>query len=322
MVTSMISRTPEPSTSAPESQQLSRGNRLGARVPKALKYLADLSTTYNPRIEVPYFWDIHFAGESLAESVFSKCHFLIQACEHGLKQPNYNEEKLEVFEMEDGAIYVNVDTYTKSGIQRAKELRLAETKMADVTISPYLHLFVSSIFSSQQQGRMFALFRDPIDRAISMYNYLPTASWDPMYNPKISTMTLKDYAQSSSIENNWMTRFLVNKPGGRLSKNDMLDAKEVVRTKCLVGLYEDIGPSLARFQVYFGWSKGATTDRPARCQSAVLSAGDARHDHPAIEKYGAEWNAIAAVNKFDLELYEYVKVLYKLQGQQIFGISR
>lgn len=317
LVTATSALTPGETTRAMESP---RSHRLGARVPKALKYLADLSTPFNPKIEVPFFWDIHFAGETLAESVFSKCHFLIQACEHGLKQPNYNDEKLQVFETANGAMYVNVDTYSKVGIQRAKQLGLAETKIADVTISPYIHLFVSSVFSAQHKGRMFALIRDPIDRAISMYYYLTKASWDPLYNPNLADMTLEAYAQSSSIENNWMTRFLLNKPGGRLKQKDMLDAKEILRTKCLVGLFEDIEASLARFQVYFGWFQGTSIEEPAKCRTAVLQAGDARHDHPAIEKYGLEWKAIAAVNKFDLELYEYSKVLYKLQGEQIFGI--
>lgn len=324
LVTAMSAWTPESALNAQlqlqQQQQPKRENRLGARVPKALRFLADLSTPYNRKTEVPFFWDIHFAGETLAESVFSKCHFLIQACEHGLKQPNFNDEKLEVFEMANGALYVNVDTYSNSGIQRAKELGLAEKKVADVTISPYIHLFVSNIFSSQYKGRMFALIRDPIERAISMYKYLPKASWDPMYNPNLNHMTLEEYAQSSSIENNWMTRFLLNKPGGRLKLNDMLDAKEILRTKCLVGLFEDIGPSLARFQAYFGWSGGTTTEQPSQCRSAVIEAGDARLQHTAIEKFGVAWRAIAAVNKFDLELYEYSKVLYKLQGEQIFGI--
>eukprot|EP00547_Thalassionema_nitzschioides_P006684 CAMPEP_0194218594 /NCGR_PEP_ID=MMETSP0156-20130528/24105_1 /TAXON_ID=33649 /ORGANISM="Thalassionema nitzschioides, Strain L26-B" /LENGTH=288 /DNA_ID=CAMNT_0038948003 /DNA_START=344 /DNA_END=1207 /DNA_ORIENTATION=+ len=282
-------------------QQLPLG--LGGGVPDALKNLADMSTEYNARVETPYFWDIHFAGESIAESIFSKCHFLIQACEHGLQQPGYTEDKLQIFETTNGELYVNVDTTSKKGIRRAKKLGLGEHRLVvDVMMSPRIHLFSSSIFSSRYKGRLFALFRNPVDRAVSMYHYLSSASWDPMYNPKLRTMTIMDYASSASVENNWMTRFLVNKPGGRLAKEDMLTAKEILRTKCLVGLFEDLENSMIRFQEYFGWSQKAPADHISKCRSAVVAAGDRRHDTPLLEPGTKTYVALARVNQFDLEL--------------------
>lgn len=295
--------------------------RLGARVPRALENLADMSTVYNPKAETPYFWDIHFAGETVAESVFTKCHFLIQACEHGLKQPDYNDEKLEVFETPTGALYVNVDTTTAQGIRRAQHLGLADQRMADVMMSQELHLFSSSIFSHQQKGRLFALFRDPISRAVSMYHYLSAASWDPLYNPQLKYTSIEEYAKGPSVENNWMTRFLVNKPGGSLSKQDMIEAKETLRTKCLVGLFEDMELSLKRFQLYFGWSQKSSQGQVAECRSAVLAAGDPRHNTPDLEPDSSMYKALAAVNKYDMELYEYAKLLYRIQGDQIFAMS-
>lgn len=60
--------------------------------PKHLSHLTNLTTMYNPQIETPYFWDVHFSGESIAEHVFSSCHELVLACEFGLRQPDYNED--------------------------------------------------------------------------------------------------------------------------------------------------------------------------------------------------------------------------------------
>ncbi len=40
----------------------------------------------------PYFWDVHFSGESVAEYIFSACHGLIQACELGIRQPDFVED--------------------------------------------------------------------------------------------------------------------------------------------------------------------------------------------------------------------------------------
>jgi hypothetical protein len=296
--------------------------RLGARVPMSLSDLADLSTQYNPKTDTPYFWDIHFAGESIAESVFTKCHFLILACENGLQQPIFHKDKLEVFETTNGALHVNVDTTTPRGIRRAKELGLAESRLAEVMTSPLIHLFVSSIFNRVQKGRMFSLFRHPIYRAVSMYYYLSSAKWDPLYNPKLKHMTLEEYAQSGSVEHNWMTRFLVNKPGGKLTKHDMLVAKEILRMKCLIGIYEDIENSLLRFQIYFGWSQNSPPDQVRACRTAVLQAGDPRHKIPEIDPSSTAYLALANVNKFDLELYAYARKLYDVQGEQIFGIGQ
>lgn len=303
-----------------QQPQIQPRPRLGARVPLALSDLADLSNLYNPKTDTAYFWDIHFAGETIAESVFSKCHFLILACEHGLKQPEYNDEKLEVFESQSGALYVNVDTTTIQGIRRAKQLGLADARLAEVMTSPELHLFASSIFNRVQKGRMFALFRDPINRAVSMYHYLSSASWDPLYDPGLKGLTIEEYARSASVEHNWMTRFLVDKRGGTLSKHDMVTAKEILRTKCLVGIYEDLENSLKRFQLYFGWSQKSSPDQVRECRTAVLQAGDTRHNVPELEPGSKAYQALARVNVYDMELYEYAKVLYKMQGEQIFGI--
>ena len=60
--------------------------------PNHLSHLTNLTNMYNPRIETPYFWDVHFSGESIAEHVFASCYGLTLACEFGLRQPDYNEE--------------------------------------------------------------------------------------------------------------------------------------------------------------------------------------------------------------------------------------
>mmetsp|Transcript_12291 Transcript_12291/g.17476 ORF Transcript_12291/g.17476 Transcript_12291/m.17476 type:complete len:451 (+) Transcript_12291:46-1398(+) len=291
--------------------------RDGKRIPEALRYLADMKTPYNKVAEVPYFWDIPFSGETMAERMFRKCHILVQACEKGVEQPDFNDEKLEVFTASDGSQYVNVDTTTISGIERAQDLNLAHERIADIMVSPLVNDFAKHIFDEDHMGRMFALFRHPVDRAISMYYYLGSASWDPLFNPKIKQMTLVEYARSASMENNWVTRFLLNKFSGPLQKDDMRAAKEVVRKKVLVGLFDDIEGSMARFEKYFGWTQPGTEDEAntGKCRKAIIEAWDKRHDHPPIIQDGPEWKAIVAANRWDLELYQYVKILYKYQGK-------
>jgi len=180
------------------------------------------------------------------------------------------------------------------------------------------------IFSPSSPGRMFALFRHPVDRAISMYYYLAKATWDPQYNPQLTQMSVEDYAKSKYIENNWLTRFLVSKPGGTLNHSDMLMAKKVIKFKCLVGLYDDIETSMARFHRYFGWNAKeapATKSRIKQCTSEKITQGDKNIlEHPTVRQNSVAWNAIVHQNRFDMELYEYAKKIYRIQGEQIFDV--
>jgi len=124
-----------------------------------------------------------------------------------------------------------------------------------------------------------------------------------------------------------VTRFLVDKPGGKLTHGDMLLAKKIIKFKCLVGLYEDMEVSMARFQRYFGWdARDASPEQKAevvKCRSLAVARGDKNAMHPdgsAVREGSIAWNAIVRMNVFDMELYEYVKKIYKVQGEQIFDV--
>ncbi|KAL7488776.1 hypothetical protein ACHAW6_014363 [Cyclotella cf. meneghiniana] len=302
--------------------------------PPHLAHLSNLSIPYNADIETPYFWDVHFSGESVAEAIFSMCHGLVLAAEFGLRQIDYDEENLQVFELDNNK-YVNVDTTTPEGIARASRLNLASSHLASIIVSPLLHPMASDIFSPSYPGRMFALFRHPVDRALSMYYYLARASWDPMYNPSLAKMTIEQYAESKYIENNWLTRFLVKKTRGKLTHSDLLLAKKILKFKCLVGLYDEMEASLARFQRYFGWNSDSPekTGEIVLCRRAIITHGDKVLDHPisikdewdakaeGVIRIGSlPWNAIVRQNKFDMELYEYAKRLFRTQGEEIFNV--
>jgi hypothetical protein len=58
-----------------------------------------------------------------------------------------------------------------------------------------------------------------------------------------------------------------------------------------------------------------------KCRAAFVAAGDDRHNHPTVEPQSKEWDLIIRQNKYDMELYEYIKKLYKTQADQIFGVK-
>ena len=306
--------------------------------------LSNLTEEYRPGEETPYFWDVHFSGESIAEAVFSQCYNLVMAAEFGLRQPDYSEDELAQFILDDSR-YVNVELNTKEGILRAANLGLAQSHLADVIISPYLHNIASSVFTSQNPGRLFAIFRHPVDRAIGLYTYLSKASWDPMYSAEINNMTIQEFAKSSHIENNFMTRFIIGKPRGKLSHSDMLLAKKIVKYKVLVGLYDELETSMTRFQKYFGWTNAKRTKAgTAKCQSKIISRGDknvlghptsikdveeletveinnSSHASQEVIVGNSAWKAIERQNVYDLELYAFAKRVYALQGEHIFDVA-
>ena len=54
--------------------------------------------------------------------------------------------------------YVNIDTSTHEGIERARNLGLASSGLADVVLSPLLHE-ASSLFNLNTKGRLFTMVR-------------------------------------------------------------------------------------------------------------------------------------------------------------------
>lgn len=115
------------------------------------------------------------------------------------------------------------------------------------------------------------------------------------------------------MENNWLTRFLVNKYGGKLTLDDLNAAKRILETKCLVGLTEDLDMSVERFERYFGWD----LDTKGRgCRGAILKEGDKRLEvKHMIPKGTPAYEALFAQNRFDMELYKFVKELFVKQGK-------
>ncbi len=316
-----------------------------------IKPLQDLTKPYNASIETPFFLDIPLTGSSVVKLSMSKCQSLTLGCELGLQQPNYNEDKLSTFVSTRrgyNATYVNVDTSTKAGLKRASKLDLLSHNMIDVISISSLY-DSSIIFDSEQEypARMFAIFAHPMDRSIAYYHYIKKATWDERYDPVIQRMTLSQFAMSKHIENNPMVRLLTQKPGVDpfriLDNADLEIAKEVVARKCLVGLYSDLGGSLARFDRYFGWSASNKTQTieglnissnsntsnqeetaasVKKCQSDLAAKGDwwLTKQKSKLEEGSLDKTLIEKANELDLQLYKHIELIYEAQGEKIFHV--
>mmetsp|Transcript_19802 Transcript_19802/g.24425 ORF Transcript_19802/g.24425 Transcript_19802/m.24425 type:complete len:520 (+) Transcript_19802:97-1656(+) len=307
-----------------------------------LDHIQDLSTPYNKGNETPLFLDISLTGSSVVKKALSKCHNLVLACEFGLQQPNYSEDTLSIFSstrQRFNATYINVDTSTSLGLQRAAKLNLVSSHIADVITvnSPYDS---SIIFQTDSAARMFVVFSHPTARAIGYYEYIKRATWDERYNPDVKKMNLLQFASSNFVENNPIVRILTQAPGvdpfRKLTRNDLEVAKEIVGRKFLVGLYRDLDGSMARFDRYFGWSSdelrnGKHDDEAARakklidiksCRSELALSGDRwmSTQKSEIGDEGVVMDILEKSNLLDIKLYQHIELVFEAQGERIFNV--
>jgi len=232
-----------------------------------------------------------------------------------LQTAGQDDQQLRIVISEDGRKYVNVDITTPEGILKASQRGFASSTLADVAFTPLLTESAESLLQ-ENSGRMFAVFRHPVERVVSIFHYLQTATWEPTYNPEYATWTIDDYARSPYCESNWMVRSLTGKMTGPLSGDDVGIAKEVLRRKCLVGLMEGMDESMLRFHSFFGFGDDAALGC-AREHFSRKGSGANSNGHPALDQASDTWAELARKNGLDILLYEYAQQLFDEQGEWI-----
>ena len=349
---SMLATTPTASTSAegaqeqpamaggyytiPKEYQILMPSSLGGGASPAtnlvrLGPLANIAYVTEPIREddVPLFWHISRSSGSTMKHILGQCLGLVISSDYGSRFGLDHEDALRVVTADHGGKYVNVDTSTTGGIDRARSMGLVESSMADVIVTQYLYQ-AATLFNPTQRGRIFAIFRDPIERAQSMFYYLQYAAWEPTYDPALSQMSLLDYARSERVEHNWMTRILSDTLEGPLNENHLELAKAVVRQKTLVGLLSRKGETVERFKEAFGWhdkypefEKVVTEEdrklemtRAEECADKLLHMDwPNKHGHATIDDaQSPEYAQLYEVNRYDIELYKYAERVFDEQS--------
>lgn len=226
------------------------------------------------------------------------------------------QQHLHVVVAEDGRKYVNVDVTTMEGIARASRLNFASSGLADVIFTPLLRESAELLLDgAKHKGRMFAVFRSPVDRIVSLFYYLQQATWEPTFNKEYASMTIDEYARSPLCESNWMVRSLVNKMEGPLEPFDFAIAKEVIRQKCIIGLLDEMDETIRRFHSFFGFENEEAL-ACARQKFAVAGGSQSNsHTHPKLDPNGDTWQIIEKKNMLDIRLFEYAIELWHEQGE-------
>jgi len=216
---------------------------------------------------------------------------------------------------QDPSPFINVDTTTVAGIERAKQLGLAESGLADSIVTGFI-FEAETLFSPDARGRLFTVFRHPVDRAVSLFYYLQVADWEPTYNPDLANWSIPDYARSPMIENNWMVRQLTNSYEGDLNEEHLKLAIEIVRRKFLVGLLHERERTMDRVEKFFRFQYRVMPENQESCRERLLTGGANSNAGNKKEKpkQGDEaWELIAWQNLLDIKLYDYVLELFEEQ---------
>jgi len=289
-----------------------------------LGLLDNFKDSWDPYDETstPMFWHIPKAGGSSIKDAMGGCHRFVQATEFGVTDGHDADTEVAIVYPSvpgvadtDRSPFVNIDSTTVAGIARAKSLGFADAQLAQVVVSPFV-FETNDLFTQTAKGRLFSVFRHPIDRAVSMFYYIRVADWEPSYAPEMKDWTLEQYASSDRVENNWMTRQLSNQLGGELTEDNLRKAMEVVQTKFMVGLMSKIEPTMSRFEKFFRWTYHVNPPNQERCRERLMSGG--ANSNKANKKPLAEgdpgWDLLAQQNNFDLRLYAYIETLFEEQG--------
>jgi len=278
--------------------------------------------------DIPVFFHIPKAGGSSVKDNIGSCHRFTMATEYGVTDGHDQDTEIAVVYPAGGppgsdrSPFVNVDTTTVAGIQRAKDMGFADAGLADAVVTGFLYE-ANDLFTPTAKGRMFTVFRHPIERAISMFYYIQVADWEPTYSPELKDWTIEQYAESDRIENNWMTRQLSGQLSGDLNDDALAVAMEVIRSKFLVGLMTEMDRTMERFEKFFRWKFKVNPPNQEACRERLMSGGsnsNSANKKETPKEGDIAWEKLMWQNQYDMQLYDFIVELFEEQEAFVSGI--
>ncbi len=164
-----------------------------------------------------------------------------------------------------------------------------------IIISSKIHE-MSSVFTKESRGRLFAALKHPVHRAVDIYN-----------NNYAESMTIEQYVNSDFISENWMTRSLINNFTNDLNQEDLSRAIQVISEKCLVGLHTRMEEYIERVNQVFQLEIENDSELKECTHSIIRQHIDTYMKTPYPLEGSDLWRAIQMKNMFDMQLYRYVE---------------
>ncbi len=170
---------------------------------------------------------------------------------------------------------------------------------------PYTNFYFAgeNLFSLENPARLFTMIRNPVDRIASEY-------YEFINNQPISdqVMSFDQFIDSEHYQKNWFTGFVTGVLDKPVTESYLSLAKEILRTKYIIGTHDDIYGSIELFEDYFFWrSEGSHTKRA--CQKKSMR-GEFIRNFAIYHKVGHKirvnstlYQHIVDMNRLDMELF-------------------
>lgn len=180
---------------------------------------------------------------------------------------------------------------------RASDSRAGHGSSINVVVTQHLWE-AANLFNTTHRGRLFSMFRNPIERLVSDYLMSQKAN---------ERLTFKEFL--SSVPSNYLVRSLVNRMEGPVNEDHLSTAKALVKGKFLIGLFEEQTESLRRIESYFGWKR-----LPSKvCRKSFLGNElQKERPHTKIDSNDMQ-KRLTKANHLDLELYDFIKLCFQEQ---------
>eukprot|EP00979_Chaetoceros_neogracilis_P009814 scaffold2250_cov289-Chaetoceros_neogracile.AAC.5 len=254
-------------------------------------------------LDTPIFWHIPRSAGTSMKTIFSSCLRKVIATEVGGLDGKGSDDRIVTIKNPNGS-FVNVDMYTVEGIERAKNLDLVQSNLAEALFTPFVHES-SVLFDKNHRGRWFTIIRHPVDRIISLYYFLR------IYDNNVKKQSMDEFVRKSG--QNWMVRTLTGAMVGPIDEMHLNAAKEMLRRKFLVGILAKKTESFRRFEEYFGWD--VASSRSESCKNDIFYFNwHLKNPHPMPEEGDAIYINLKKVNALDIALYEYANQLFEEQS--------
>ena len=280
------------------------------QIPTELNFLAGV---YDPVLPTDraFLWQIPRSASGTIKAIAARCFGLLVASEVGAASVS---DRLTIISDLEGGKYVNVDTSTAEGIDKAKQIGLTSLPGLNLISTSFFYDAAVKLFSETNRGRCVVMMRHPVERAASLFAVHVNEPNSPI---TLTGMSLSEYANSDRAERNWMTRFLSNTQEGELTTEHLAIAMKILETKCLIGLLKFKGESMRRIENYFGWTIDG--EKASDCHTKLLDWNWINKNKHMPVKEGSEvWRKLADVNDMDMKLYKHAERLYKIQGDVLF----
>eukprot|EP00580_Thalassiosira_gravida_P015395 CAMPEP_0201667290 /NCGR_PEP_ID=MMETSP0494-20130426/13531_1 /ASSEMBLY_ACC=CAM_ASM_000839 /TAXON_ID=420259 /ORGANISM="Thalassiosira gravida, Strain GMp14c1" /LENGTH=346 /DNA_ID=CAMNT_0048147173 /DNA_START=187 /DNA_END=1223 /DNA_ORIENTATION=- len=279
--------------------------------------LVDVTEYPDPTRETALFWHVPKSGGTTAKRVY-ECLGQTLANRLGADPRFGHDQDEEIvifhpFATEPEIKFVNVDTTTKAGVVRAARLGLVPSGKVDMIFSTDVNFATEHLFDPDHKGRILALFRNPVDRSVSKFYYLQTATWERTYRPEWKDMGIVEWATNHNLDENFIVKKIVGKKlNDPVDIADLIVAKDIIRRHFVVGLMTNMEESISRFNVFLGLNLADVNGKACKEQylgvkkekkvevTADADAGNAEgmnsHSHPKHEPGSLEYNVIAERN--------------------------